>query len=120
MTGEKKPVPTSTQAVPKKPLVTQIVEAVIDGAADIAKGVAVDAVARLARSAQKTKVGKAVASVTQKAEPVARRKPAKKAARKSKANNASANKPSAKKPEKKAPSKISKPSAKKSPSKARV
>jgi hypothetical protein len=71
MQDEKKPAPKTTPKrmpdEPAKPLVTQIVEAVVDGAADIVKGVAIDAVARVATSAKKTEIGKAAASVANKA-----------------------------------------------------
>jgi hypothetical protein len=76
MQDEKKPAP-GAPAEPTKPLIAQIVEAVIDGAADIAKGVAVDVVARVAKSAENTEVGKAAVSLGKKAESHASKKPAK-------------------------------------------
>ena len=52
-------------AAPTRPLVSQVIEAVIDGAAEFAKGVAAYAASRIAKTAEKATVGKA--------SPVARR-----------------------------------------------
>ena len=111
MQDEKKPpVPE-----PTKPLVSQIVEAVVDGTADIVKGVAVG-VARIAESAKKIEVGKAALLVAKKAKALARQKPAKKATtKKSAAKKVRAKKEFAKKAAKRLPS----TAAKKSPAKKR-
>ena len=84
-----------------KPLVTQIIEAVIDGAADIAKAVAIGAVARAGQQVKKTEVGKAAVAIVKRAEGVPSKKTPKRAAAK-------------KVPAKKAPVKKSKMAAKKS------
>ena len=73
--------PTVTTASPAKPLVTQVIEAVIDGAADIAKGVAIDAAARVVKSAENTEVGKAAVAIVKKAKQPAPKKPAAEAKR---------------------------------------
>ena len=67
--------PTVTTAGPPKPLVTQVIEAVIDGAADIAKGVAIDAATRIAKNAEKTEAGKAAVAIVKKAQQAASEKP---------------------------------------------
>jgi DNA-binding protein HU-beta len=92
-----------------KPLVTQIIEAVIDGAADIAKAVAIGAVARAGQQVKKTEVGKAAVAIVKKAEGLPSKKKPKKAA----AKKVAAKKTPAKK------SKLPKKSiAKKAPAKA--
>ena len=92
-----------------KPLVTQIIEAVIDGAADIAKAVAIGAVARAGQQVKKTEVGKAAVAIVKKAEGLPSKKKPKKAA----AKGGAAKKTPAKK------SKLPKKSAaKKAPAKA--
>jgi hypothetical protein len=111
MQDEKKtdPPPAATEGTSPKPLVTQIIEAVIDGAADIAKAVAVGAVARAGQQLKKTEVGKAAVSIVKKAEGVSSKKTPKKAA----AKKVAAKKTPAKK------SKLRKKSiAKKAPAKA--
>jgi hypothetical protein len=84
MQDEKKTDPPSAapDGTSPKPLVTQIIEAVIDGAADIAKAVAIGAVARAGQQVEKTKVGKAAVSIVKKAEGLPSKKKPKKAAAK--------------------------------------
>jgi hypothetical protein len=99
MQDEKKSDPPKPASGPK-PLVTQVIEAVIDDAAEIAKAVAIGAVARAGEKAKKTEVGKAAVAIVKKAEslrsPV---KPKKAAAKKSgPAKKSLAKKSGAKKP----------------------
>jgi hypothetical protein len=69
MQDEKKPDPPDPAAGNSpKPLVTQIIEAVIDDAADIAKAVAIGAVARAGRKAKNTEVVKNAVAFVNKAE----------------------------------------------------
>jgi hypothetical protein len=79
-----------------KPLAVQVVNAVIDGAAAIAKSVVMDTAKRVARETEKTDIGKAavgLAKKAQKATPVAAKKIApKKAAAKKAAEKKAATK----------------------------
>jgi hypothetical protein len=113
-----KSLETKTQAEPNipstKPLAVQVVDAIIDGAAAIAKSVVVDTAERMGRSAAKTKAGKVAASIVKKAEkgtPKSSKKAA--APKKTTAKKAAAKRTAAKKPAKKAVRKA----ARKSPSK---
>jgi hypothetical protein len=109
-----------------KPLAVQVVDAIIDGAASIAKSVVVETAERMGRSAAKTKAGKVAASLVDKAESLAPRPskkiaPSKKtgakkaAGKKAAGKKAVAKRAGAKKPTKKAVKKTSK----KSPAKKR-
>jgi hypothetical protein len=112
MQEEKKtdPPPAAPDGTSPKPLVTQIIEAMIDGAADIAKAVAIGAVARAGQQVEKTKVGKAAVSIVKRAEVVPSKKTPKRAA---------ARKVAAKKtPAKKSKMVAKKSAAKKAPAKA--
>jgi hypothetical protein len=99
--------PAAPDGTSPKPLVTQIIEAVIDGAADIAKSVAIGAVARAGQQAKKTEVGKAAVAIVEKAERLPPKTNTKRAAVKKVAA-------------KKAPAEKSKTVAKKSVAKKRV
>jgi hypothetical protein len=69
MDDDKKPETPAVPAVATaKPLAVQVVDAIIDGAAAIAKSVVADTAERMGRSAAKTKVGKVAASLVEKAE----------------------------------------------------
>jgi hypothetical protein len=108
---------TKTQADPTastKPLAVQVVDAIIDGAAAIAKSVVVETAEKVGRSAAKTKAGKVAVSLVKKAEQAAP-KPSKKTARSKKTTTkkTAAKQTAANKPAKKAVRKASK----KSPSK---
>jgi hypothetical protein len=63
-----------------KPLAVQVVDAIIDGVAAIAKSVVVDTAERMGRSAAKTKAGKVAASLDKKVDEATPR-PIKKTAR---------------------------------------
>jgi hypothetical protein len=97
-----------------KPLAVQVVDAIIDGAAAIAKSVVVDTAERMGRSAAKTKPGKVAVSLVKKAEKVAP-KPSKKTAppKKTTAEKAAPKKIAAKRIAKKAVRKTSKKSSSK-------
>jgi hypothetical protein len=90
MQDEKKTEPLAASDQPAKPLVTQIIEAVIDGAADFAKSVAVGTAVRVGQSAKKTEVGKAAIAIVKKAEGnPSTKKPKKAAAKRSRVKKAS-------------------------------
>jgi hypothetical protein len=108
---EQESPPTPEQ--PVKPLAVQMVNAVIDGAAAIAKSVVMDTAERMANKAEKTKVGKAVVTPAKKAKKAIftaskKKAPKKAAAKKSAVKKASPKKVAAKK---------SKPAAKKTTAK---
>jgi hypothetical protein len=107
MQDEKKSDPPKPASGPK-PLVTQVIEAVIDDAADIAKAVAIGAVARASQRAKKTEVGKSAVALVKKAEGISAKTQTKKAATKKKA-------PAKKASAKKSKTAIKKSAAKKAP-----
>jgi hypothetical protein len=105
MQDEKKSDPPKPASGPK-PLVTQVIEAVIDDAAEIAKAVAIGAVVRASQRAKKTEVCKAAVALVNKAEGLSAKAQTKKAATTKK-----------KTPAEKAPAKKSKTATKKSAAK---
>jgi hypothetical protein len=117
------PPPAASAA---KPLAVQVVDAIIDGAAAIAKSVVVETAERMGRSAAKTKAGKVAASLVNKAESLAP-KPGKKIApsKKTGAKKAAEKKAAGKKAvakrtgAKSQPRKAVKKTSKKSPAKKR-
>jgi hypothetical protein len=111
---KKSETPAGLAVTSAKPLAVQVVDAIIDGAAAIAKSVVVDTAERMGRSAAKTKAGKVAASLVKKAEKGAPRSRKKAAApKKPTAKKAVAKRTAAKKPAKK----VVKKAVKKSPSK---
>jgi hypothetical protein len=80
MQDDKKTETDTTPPVsrPAAPLAVQVMNAVIDGAAAIAKSVVFDTAERMAEKAKKTKVGKVAVALAERAE-----KPSKKGLKKS-------------------------------------
>jgi hypothetical protein len=76
---KKNEAPAGPAVAATKPLAVQVVDAIIDSAAAIAKSVVVETAERMGRSAAKTKAGKVATSLVKKAEKVAP-KPSKKTA----------------------------------------
>jgi hypothetical protein len=105
---------TKTQADPSastKPLAVQVVDAIIDGAAAIAKSVVVETVEKMGRSAAKTKPGKVAVSLVKKAQKVTPKRGEKAASpKKSAAKKAAPKQIAAKRPAKKTVKKTSKKS----------
>jgi hypothetical protein len=99
---KKSETPAGPAVASAKPLAVQVFDAIIDGAAAIAKSVVVDTAEKMGRSAAKTKAGKVAASLVKKAEkgaPKSRKKaasPKKKAAKKAATKRTAARKTSKK------------------------
>lgn len=110
---EQETSPAAEQAA--KPMAVQMVNAVIDSAAALAKSVIVEPAEQIAKTAESTSVGKAAASLAKKARKAmpwsAKKAPKKAAGKKSAAKKKAAPKKAA---PKKAAAKKSKPAAKKS------
>jgi hypothetical protein len=70
--------PTAKGSV--KPLAVQVVDAIVDGAASIAKGIIIDTAERVTKSVENTKLGKAASSLVTNAEKAKPKRGVKKAA----------------------------------------
>jgi ribonuclease E len=119
MQDEKKTDPPgSASGEAPQPLVTRVIEAVIDDAADIAKAIAIGAVVRAGQKAKKIEVVKTAVAFVKKAEGLPSKKTTKRAAaKKAPAKKAAAKKSttgSKKSAAKKAPAKATKSVSKKS------
>src|SRR5476651_858756 len=93
---KKSETPAGLAVASAKPLAVQVVDAIIDGAAAIAKSVVVDTAERMGRSAAKAKPGRVAVSLVKKAKKVAPKRGKKAAPKKSPAKEASAKKASPK------------------------